>query len=396
MLERIRKSRLSLKLFSVVLAIVAWLIITYTVDPTINYYVRNVPVTFTGESALAERGLVLTNKDEIDTVNVKIRGSRSSVIDAIAAIGARADISDITSEGSKNVSITVDIGVTGITIVDRIGLTAALQIDQLVDKEVPVKIVQSGTEKNKQTIVASESENTKIVFRGARSELEKVRYALVSVDISSIEDEITRPLSYTLVDADDTKVVCNTLIDPVSEITVTSHVYPRKAAAIKAVLAEKDRADWALTIKSQSKDKVDIGVIDEEQAVNEIEAVFDAATYRAGQEEYTLYLKTPEGVYLPEGSQSITAKLSITRKVVKEVELDVEVRSADTGRSAELKASTVNLVLRGDESKLNKDNIKAYVDAAGLEDGQYELEVHIDTAEDITLEETAYVGVKIE
>ncbi len=38
MLERIKKSRLSLKLFSVVLAVIAWLVITYTIDPTINYY----------------------------------------------------------------------------------------------------------------------------------------------------------------------------------------------------------------------------------------------------------------------------------------------------------------------------------------------------------------------
>lgn len=396
MLERIRKSRLSLKLFSAVLAVVAWLIITYTIDPTINYYVRNVPVTFTGENELSERGLVLTNKDEIDSVNVKIRGSRSSVIDALAAISARADISDITSEGSKNIGITVDLGVSGVTIVDRIGLTATMQIDQLVDKEVPVRIVQSGTEKNKQTIVASESEDAKIIFRGAKSELEKVRYALVSVDISSIENEVTRPLSYTLVDAEESRVVCNTLVEPVSEITVTSHVYQRKTVAISTVLAEKDRADWTLNVKSQSKDKVDVGIIDSEQEVNEIDAVFDPASYRAGQEEYTLYLKAPEGVYLPEGTQSITAKLAIARKVVKEVELGVEARSVQSGLSAALKADTVELVLRGDESKLNKDNIRAYVDAAGLAEGHYELEVHIDTAEDISLEETAYVGVTIE
>ncbi len=353
-------------------------------------------MTFTGESELAARGLVMTNKEEIDSVNVKIRGARSSVINAIATISARVDISDIASVGSKTESVVVELGTTGVSTVDRSEPSVTLQIDQLVDKEVPVRILQSGTEKNKQTIVASESDEARITFRGAKSELEKVRYALVSVDISGVEEEVTRPLSYTLVDAEDVKVVCNTLVNPVSEVMVTSHVYPRKTVTVSTVLSEKDRADWSLSVKSQSKDKVDIGIVEDAEDISEIEAVFDPASYRPGQEEYTIYLRAPEGVYLPESAQSISAKLVLVRKTVKEISLDVEARGTAQGQRAILSTGTVSLSLRGEEAMLIKDNIQAYVDTSGLKPGHYELEVHIDTAEDISLEETAYIGVNIE
>ena len=396
MLEKIKKSRLTLKLFSIVLAIVAWLIITYTIDPTISYYVKNVPVTLSGEEKLEEKGLVLTNKKEIETVNVRIRGARSAVINALDTISAKADISDITSEGNKTEEISVDVGVAGVVISDRSSPAVMVKIDRLVDKEVPVKISQSGTERNRQFIIASESDPEKLSLRGAKSELEKVRYALVSLDISTVEADITRPLPYTLVDAEEMRVNCDTLINAPSEINVTSHMYERRTLPISIVLPEKVRDNWTLSIKSQSKDKTDVGIIDAQSEVQSLEAVFDPASYRAGQEEYTLYIKAPDGIYLPESAQSLSAKLVLTGKTSSQVTLDVEVRGAAQDKNVILTSPSVSLKLRGDASKLNKENVRAYVDVSGLASGYYEREIMLDTSEDVTLEETAHIGVTIQ
>lgn len=103
------------------LAIALWLVITYTVNPTITQQVNNIPVSFAGETELAARGLVLINKKNIDSVNAKIRGARSSVINALSTISATIDVSDITSKGSKTEDVSVDIGVSGVSITD--GLT---------------------------------------------------------------------------------------------------------------------------------------------------------------------------------------------------------------------------------------------------------------------------------
>lgn len=395
MLEKIKKTRLPLKLFSVVLAVIAWLFITYTVDPTISYHIRNVPVSFTGEAQLEERGLVLTNKDEIDSVNVKVRGARSAVINAINTISARADISDITTEGANTRKINIDLGVAGVVTTDRYSPSAQLQIERLVDKEVPVKIVNTGTEKNRQVIVATQSAQDKITIRGARSELEKVRYALISADISNIEQQTTRELPYTLVDAGETKVNCTTLINPPGEISVSFNIYPRISLPIKIRLPESETDEWALDVRSQSRDKLDVGLIDSELKLDELTAYFTPSSYHNTQDEYTIYLKVPDGVYIPVGSETLTARLALEHKAVKEITLPIETRSVESGLSAHLSSTTVNLKLRGAQSVLNKESITAYVNAAGLGAGHYELEVQIESNADVTLEETAHIGVDI-
>ena len=394
MLEKVKNSRFTMKLFSLALAIALWLVITYTVNPTITQQVNNIPVSFAGETELAARGLVLINKKNIDSVNAKIRGARSSVINALSTISATIDVSDITSKGSKTEDVSVDIGVSGVSITGRFDLSVTLTVDELVEKEVPVRVLQSGSEKNKQMLVLSESESKKITLRGAKSELEKISAAEVSVDISGLESELTRELSYILVNADNAKISCETLVNPPETVAVTSHIYPRKTVAVKTVLAE-GKDEYELTVKSQSKDKIDVGISEGAENITELYATFEPEDFRVGQDEYTVELNLPEGVHIPEESKSVTVKLSLEKKLEREVRLDIEVRNMPSGYSARAAAETVSLLLRGTEGALSGNTVKAYVDASGLSEGHYELPVRIESTDAVTLEENAHIGVTI-
>lgn len=395
MIKKLKNLKITMKLFSVILAIVVWLILIYTLDPTITQTVNNIPITFTGEEELNARGLVLKNKNEIDTINVKISGARSSVINALPLISAEVDLSDILSEGSRTESVTVNIGVSGVMMVGRTNPAVKAEIDKLVEKEVPVKIIRAGSEKNKQTIVESKPEVSTLVLKGAQSELSSVSEAQITVDVSAIDAVLTQKMDYTLVDDENTKVTCQTLVNPPEKIMVTSRLYPRKSLPVEIVLADSDKNDFALEVESQSKEKIDVGIKNYDIDMSAVYAVFNASEYKNGQSEYSLQIEDVEGLYIPDESKEITAKLLVEEKVEKYVTLKVETRNVPQKATISLLQDSVTILLRGAESKLNSEFVKGYVDVSQVGPGQIELPVNIETDEDITMVDEVYVEVNV-
>ncbi|MBQ7793262.1 MAG: hypothetical protein IJ366_01960, partial [Clostridia bacterium] len=155
MADKVKNLPLTMKFFSVILAIILWLILTYTVNPTITQNVKNIPVTFNGTETLASKGLVLINTEELDGVDVKIRGARSSVINALSSIRASVDVSDINSSGTWNEYVSFDMGVSGVSIEGRNNALISVEVDELVEKSIPVKVLQNGGDKNRANIIKS-------------------------------------------------------------------------------------------------------------------------------------------------------------------------------------------------------------------------------------------------
>ena len=106
MLDKLKNSKMAARLLSVVFAVAIWLALTYTVNPTITQTVKNVSVTYTGENELVAHGLVADCKSRVQSVDVKIRGPRNSVIAAMGTVSAEGDLSDIATIGEKTFRLT--------------------------------------------------------------------------------------------------------------------------------------------------------------------------------------------------------------------------------------------------------------------------------------------------
>ena len=74
------KSDLTLKIFSVIIAIVLWSYVTSEseVNPDISKEYRNIPVTYTNKTALDRQDLVIMEPEEA-TVSVKVTGKKSDI-----------------------------------------------------------------------------------------------------------------------------------------------------------------------------------------------------------------------------------------------------------------------------------------------------------------------------
>ncbi|MBQ7794473.1 MAG: hypothetical protein IJ366_08160, partial [Clostridia bacterium] len=217
-----------------------------------------------------------------------------------------------------------------------------------------------------------------------------------TVDVSDIEElQPEAEYSYYFVNTNDAKQVFPSMQNLPEKILVTNYVYNRKTVPLKVRL-EKDEEKYQLNVKELSVNETDIGIPDGfDEEIGELTIKFSAEKYKEGQEEYTLDVTVPDGVYLPEASKTVTVKIELVRLEKSDVRLDVEVRNVDSGLKAEVFPNNVTLTVREKEGADAKDKLKAYVDASGLKEGNYELEVKTDSVDGVIVDEIAHVDVTV-
>lgn len=395
MLEKFKNMRILMKLFSVIIAVIVWLVVVYTVNPVITQTVKNVPVTFYGEQELAEKGLVLINKEETDEVDVRIRGARSSVIESLSLIGAYVNVSDITRVGTWNKVVSFNLGVSGVSVDGRTGETVTVQVEELVDKVVPVTVKQTGADKNKNIIVNSVPDTETITVRGAKSALAELKAIVINADITGITEDTESNLSYRLVDMSGVEREFSGLINLPDSLKVKHFVYEKRSLDVEFLLS-KNRDKYALDIKSASKNKVDVGVMGEEIDIDKISKItymLNPDDYTTPEQDYTLTADIPEGLYIPEESRIIKAKLELKELIRTDLSLNVEARNVPSSMTATLRPESVNITVRAPLGAAEK--IKAYVDVGGLKPGYHELEVKTENDKGVIFEESAHIRVTI-
>ena len=102
------KKNLSLAIYSVVIAIISWFVISMTLYPSIPKTIQNIPldIDITGTSA-AENGLSVISCD-IDSVDVQIRGNRAQIGNlSNENLKARIVADNVTSAGTKTLAIEI-------------------------------------------------------------------------------------------------------------------------------------------------------------------------------------------------------------------------------------------------------------------------------------------------
>lgn len=395
MLEKVKNMRIIMKMFSVVIAVIIWLVVIYTVNPVISQKVKNVPVTFNGEQELLDKGLVLINKDNTDEVDVRIRGARSSVIDALSVIGAYVNVSDIPRAGTWNKTVNFNLGVSGVAVDGRMGDVISVQVDELVDKVVPVRIKQTGADKSKNIIVQSVPESETVTLRGAKSKIADLKAVVIYDDISLVTEDGESNLQYKLLDITDSERAFAGIINLPESMKVNHNVYAKRSFDADFLLS-KSRDKYVLDIKSASKNKIDVGIVDDTinlEKLSKITYMFNPDDYKTSDEEYTLTVDAPDGVYIPEENRTVKAKLELKELVRTNLSLDVEARNVSAGMTASLKPETVNITVRAPQGAAEK--IKAYVDLSGLKAGYHELEVKTENDRGVIFEESAHIRVTI-
>ena len=181
-----KKNRLWYMILSVIIAILAWVLVTYTTDPDITKTITASRIDIVGEDVLLKNGYVVTNMSDLPRLTIKMRGKRSDLIKALDNATVVVDVSQITKEGEFEIETSAKLPVSRITV-ERISQDVLpIKVEKIKAKEIPVRIVQVGELPG--MLVKSEPESKTVTLKGAAAELDMIDAVEAIVDISTMEN----------------------------------------------------------------------------------------------------------------------------------------------------------------------------------------------------------------
>lgn len=371
--EKRRKNRVGYMIFSIIAAIVVWVMVAYMTDPDVSKTLHSLKVRFVGEELLRERGFIVTNIDEMPDLSVKVSGKRSDMLDAIDNIVIEVDVSEIESTGEYDLEGTVVLANSKIYLEKIRFSSVPVTIDEYEEKDIPVEIKQTGTIKGK--LVKSESSTKTVRISGAKSEVDNVSAGVATVDLEKVKETSELRASYVMVDNSGNLIGKNETIETATpNLVIKNTVYDIKELPVKAELGDALKDKYIL---NEEKTEIEPAVLTvgllPDVNYDAVRVVInsmsnEAAEYMAVQEE---------GMYIPENERKVQVKTEIYSMETFEKSISVQVDNL----GANLRVTgdlTINALFYGQES----DNIAAHVDASGLSEGTYVLPVSFE-GEDI-------------
>lgn len=229
-------TNLAMIIYSILIAIIAWFVISITIYPTTPKTLSNIPVEvdITGSSA-EENGLSVINY-ETKKVNVTIQGNRSSIGSLSADdFTAFAVVENVTSAGEKNLKINVKSKKSDVKfeVTDISPSTMNVMFDKIDTREYELS-VEAPNLKAAEGLYMDNSDfkcNPDVIeLSGPSTQLDKIDKVAVFV---SNEQELDTAYTFhssefVLYDKNDSKIDGKNISSDTSDFTINIPVYMQK------------------------------------------------------------------------------------------------------------------------------------------------------------------------
>lgn len=301
-----------LKVISFVIAIMIWFYVIIVVDPSVDITIRDIPVRYVNQTALENNGLSVIN-DGTAVCELKVRGSRKKIANIDNKnVYATVDLSSIGRTGTFSLPISISIPYEYNEIVSKKPYNIEVAVDRIIEKEVEIKVVSSGSVANGYIAGEPVTSSKSVILKGPLSLVNSIGGVAATLSYGDRAAEIkdTEKLYFTdssgkPVDKD------NNLYDKVgmdlSAIEIYCPVMKLKTVPVKAVFDDETKIEnFKISVQPSN-----ITIYAENEILSEV-AEIETALLNAntlledGTAESALVL--PEGVYLRDGIKSVTVK----------------------------------------------------------------------------------------
>lgn len=273
MKEKIFKN-LSLKILSVVFAVVLWTIIVNIYDPTTSYTFSNVSVQLINTESLTDKNYSYEIVDG-GKISVYVSGPKSVVTNIKASdIVATADLSKI-SAFADYVDIHVSVVRNGQTLnnVEAAPKTSAvrLSIENRDTKTINVNTEVTGKPADGYALVKQTLNPTSIKVTGPSSIIDTIDHAGITFDVTGATDEVHGDADIHLYDEEENEIKDVSVDLSQSSVSYTAQVIRIKTVAVEAGYSGTPKDGY--TISSVTLNQNYVQVYGDENALNNLEKI---------------------------------------------------------------------------------------------------------------------------
>ena len=376
-------------IFSVVVAIAVWLVAVYVNDPSITVTAKNVSVRLLNEEALADKGLIIKNKEKFPAFNVRVSGKRSNIMNYMNRITVDFELGKINDAGDYDLEGTVSLPNAYLALAKKGNTKMSVQIAPMSKKTIRVYAIQSGT--NKEHIIKSVPLEDEITISGAVDEVNQIAYAAVSVDISNAERDFESTGNVYFCDIEGKQLENVTSVSSsMNVIKVENIIYNRVSIPVKAELSDELAQEYVLDIEATtiSPTEISVGVLDGVDIEN---ATIKIGKISSETEKYRATV-TEEGVHIPYANAEVSVTAVMHKLSQKTFELNLEAVNIPSGMKAEYDKRIIIEVECAEN--ISEQDLKAIIDLTDASVGENSVKVKI-KGKNIVSYEDKYVNVNL-
>jgi len=364
------RHNVGLKLLSLGLAFVVWLLVVAYYNPETTNLIKDIPVTINYDDAiLEEQGLILVTIPE-ETVDVQIEGRREN----LALIGkdkvsARIDISSVTKPGEYDLPIVIGVDGQTVTTVNQSIDKITLKFEKAVKTQFTVEAATEG-KVAKGYVLEKVANPTVVTVTGPESIVTKI----VTIQASVTQDKFTESGIYDgiirYLDKDGNELDSTFLSLDAEAVKVNVNVYVEKTVPLQIDLINGAGGnDSSYLIPKIEPATITIaGNADTLIEVNSISlGTLDVAELTKNyKEEIALIL--PNGVKNIDAVEKATVSLSFEGVASKQFEINaaaIKKENVAKGDKIEIPDGKITVTVRGNASdieKLKATDITLYID----------------------------------
>lgn len=323
---------IGLKLASVLLSIILWLVVTSVENPTVSDYYYNIPVKLLNTELITESGQVYEVLDNTGVLNrVTVRAPRS-VINELNEnnIVATADVSDISSLDTIAIELTTDVYTKDISSITGNIDTVKLKIENKKSKALALKATVSGQVTDGYMVGEVTPDQNLVRISGPESVINQITKAVIDVDVTGMTSDIVTNAEIKFYDADgnsvDTKNVTQNIkavgvqvsIWQTAEIPVNFNVTGTPATGHQATGEIEGNG---VSVLVAGKSSVIRNITELDIPAEELDITDQTEDYTA---EVDIRQYLPANVYL---ANSEDAKKTVTVRIEGEISKRLEIRS---------------------------------------------------------------------
>ena len=383
------KSKFTSIALSFLIAFGLWYYVITVISPNTTDTFYDIPVVLVGETALEERGLMVTAVDNT-TVDLTLTGNRSDLNQLTRDnITIKANLNNIYDPG-KNIQLGYTISYPG-TVPNnafveesKIPNNITVTVEKRAYRDVDVVVVYSGTVAENFTAIEDEQTLNYETVRisGPASVVEQITQAVIEVSLEDRTESIVESYRYTLCNEAGEPVNSELITVSVEEVELTLPIRMVKTIPLVVeVVAGGGATENTTSIEINPKE---IQVCGSAAALEDLNEIVLGTINLAGLDkatELTFDINLPDSVTNMTGLKQATVQVEFPDLSTKTITIgNIQIINVPEGLEAELTTQVLEIVFRGPKAEiegLTAEDITVTVDFTGAEIGTVNKKVTI-------------------
>lgn len=372
---------LGLKILSVLVAVLLWIMVTGINDPAVTKPFYNIPVTLENTELITDSGQVyqvLDNSNVISRVSIRAPQSILSEI-SDENIVAVADVSNLSSLDTIKIDLSTNIYQTQINSITGSIDTVKLNIENRKTKTLPLSVEITGSAGEGYIVGDYNTDQNLVRISGAESVIDKVYTAKAEVDVSGFTSDVRTNAEIKLYDEDENAVISDTISQNLKNVAVNVMILQTKEVPVifnSSGEAQEGYIGTGIIDSDRTTAKI-YGKSNVLKDVESIEIPREAINISEQRDNYTTTVDItpylPDGVSLTDPADAVyTVTVYIEAVTYKHIPIsasDVSIINVPDGYSVTLlleDSAMLDLVgLEADLEGLSRTNIEPIVDITG-------------------------------